>query len=99
MIDAKRFILATAAAALFASGAGVAETGSVAEGGGKFRCKNANRCGGKSECKTATNQCKRQNVCAGQGMSWLTRAECEAIGGVLIPEVPSLGIDEKVSDE
>lgn len=88
MINAKGFMLATAAAALFASGASVAEEGSVAGGDGKVRCKNVNRCGGKSECKTATNKCKGQNVCAGQGMSWLTRAECKAIGGVVIPEVP-----------
>ncbi|MGQ0594645.1 MAG: BufA2 family periplasmic bufferin-type metallophore [Gammaproteobacteria bacterium] len=99
MISAKGLMLATAAAALFASGAGVTEEAPAPGSDGKVRCKYVNRCGGKSECKTATNKCKRQNACAGQGMSWLTRTECEAIGGAVIPEVSRLKLMRRFSDE
>lgn len=79
--------LATAAAALFASGASLKEEtpapGSEAPGiEAKVRCDRVNKCGGLSQCKTPANAGgKGQNKCAAQGMLFLTRAECEAARG------------------
>lgn len=85
MKDSKSFLIATAAAALFASGYAVAaeETGTTEA---KVHCGGVNACKGTSECKTATNACKGQNACAGQGFVVLTKEECEAKGGKALEE-------------
>ncbi len=80
-MNTKGVMLATAAAAFFASGAGLAQQTPAAGNEAKVRCDNVNSCCHLSECKTATNTCKGKNSCAGQGMRWLTRAECLERGG------------------
>jgi hypothetical protein len=83
--NTKSALLATAAAALFASGQVVAaeETG-VTEA--KVHCGGINACRGTSECKTATNACKGQNACNGQGFVVLTKEECETKGGKILED-------------
>lgn len=77
-------LLATAAAALFASGivtAGEQEEAKEA----KVHCSGINACKGQTACKTASNACKGQNACRGQG--WLptaTAEECTAKGGKVL---------------
>ncbi|MBA2592622.1 MAG: hypothetical protein H0U97_10370 [Gammaproteobacteria bacterium] len=82
MINTKGLMLATAAAALFASGASLAQEQAGAEA--KVHCSGVNACKGKSECKTATNSCKGENKCAGQGWMAMTKADCEAKGGKVV---------------
>lgn len=80
MNNTKGLLLATAAAALFAS----SPAWSVEHAAGteaKVHCSGVNACKGTSECKTATNACKGQNSCAGQGWVALSKEECEAKGG------------------
>jgi hypothetical protein len=83
--NTKSVLLATAAAALFASGqvAAAEETG-VTEA--KVHCGGINACKGTSECKTATNACKGQNACAGQGFVILSKEDCETKGGKKLEE-------------
>lgn len=75
--------LATAAAAIFASGAFMAPlTAQAADAG--VKCVGANSCKGTSECKTAKNECKGQNSCKGQGWTHAkSEAECKAAGGTV----------------
>jgi len=73
--------LATAAAALFATGAMMSPVVQAADAAG-VHCVGANSCKGTSECKTAKNECKGLNGCKGQG--WVTKAsakECKEAGG------------------
>jgi len=87
MINTKGLMLATAAAALFASGASLAEQHQKAGTEAKVHCTGVNACKGKSECKTATNACSGKNSCAGQGYVSMTGADCETKGGkVHVPE-------------
>ena len=67
--------LATAAAALFATGAVMAPLAHAAEEG-KVKCEGVNSCKGTSECATAKSSCK--------GQGWVNKAskeECEKAGG------------------
>ncbi|MDQ3774433.1 MAG: hypothetical protein M3461_08760 [Pseudomonadota bacterium] len=84
MINTKGLMLATAAAALFASGASLAQETPAAGAEAKVHCGGVNACKGKSECKTATNSCKGENKCAGQGWMAMTKADCEAKGGKVV---------------
>ncbi len=73
--------LATAAAALFISGAAMtaAPTAALADG---VKCVGINACKGQGACKTAKNDCKGHNACKGQG--WVSAAsakECMDKGG------------------
>ena len=73
--------LASAAAALFATGAAMAPLALAAEDG-KVKCEGVNSCKGTSECATAKSACKGQNGCKGQGwVSKASKAECEKAGG------------------
>ncbi|MGH8479539.1 MAG: BufA2 family periplasmic bufferin-type metallophore [Gammaproteobacteria bacterium] len=81
MINTKGLMLATAAAALFASGVSLAEQHQAAGTEAKVHCSGVNACKGKSECKTATDSCAGKNSCAGQGWVSMTKADCEAKGG------------------
>ena len=75
--------LATAAAALFATGMVLAPAANAAEGG--VMCSGVNSCKGTSECKSAHNACKGQNACKGHG--WVSKAskeECEKEGGKVV---------------
>ncbi|HLF98340.1 MAG TPA: hypothetical protein VI457_14460 [Methylococcaceae bacterium] len=77
-------LLATAAAALFASGAAMAAEQADAQEA-KVQCGGLNACKGQSACKTAANACKGQNSCKGQG--WVPTAsaeECKAKGGEVL---------------
>ena len=77
--------LATAAAALFATGAMMSTTVQAADMSAadmSVHCTGVNACKGTSECKTAKNDCKGHNSCKGQG--WVTKdsaKDCEAAGG------------------
>jgi hypothetical protein len=77
-------LLATAAAALFASGAVMAaEQGDATEA--KVQCGGINACKGQSACKTATNACKGQNACKGKGWQPTASAEeCKDKGGKVL---------------
>lgn len=75
--------LATAAAALFATGAVITPVVNATEG--QVMCAGANSCKGHSECKTATSECKGMNACKGQG--WVhkgSKEECEEAGGKVV---------------
>ncbi|HJV62305.1 MAG TPA: hypothetical protein VJ743_15260 [Albitalea sp.] len=76
--------IASAAAALFAIGAGVSTSVQAAEDGG-VKCAGINSCKGSSECATAKSQCKGLNGCKGEG--WVSKksaGECSAAGGTVI---------------
>lgn len=75
--------LATAAAAVFATGAMMSTTVQAADM--SVHCSGINSCKGTSECKTAKNDCKGHNACKGQG--WVTKdsaKDCEAAGGKVV---------------
>lgn len=76
-------MLATAAAALFASGAAFA--GPEIQPA-KVHCTGVNGCKGMSECKTAQNACKGKNSCKGKGMMMMTEEECTTKGGTKVGE-------------
>jgi len=75
--------LASAAAALFAVGAGVTTTVHAAEDG-TVKCAGVNTCKGTSECKTASSECKGHNSCKGHGWVKKTAAECKTAGGTVL---------------
>ncbi|MEE8508640.1 MAG: hypothetical protein V3T07_06200 [Myxococcota bacterium] len=76
-MNAKSFVLASAAAALFvAGGAGTAVAEEEGEAA-KIHCEGVNGCKGQGGCKTATNDCKGQNGCQGKGFLELSKEECE----------------------
>jgi len=84
MLDIKSGLaIATAAAAMFALGAGPAAAQSSEDGA--VKCAGVNSCKGTAECKTAKNDCKGQNSCKGQG--WVKKAsaeECTKAGGTVV---------------
>ena len=76
-MNAKSFIIASAAAVLFtAGGSGMAsaEEGDEAE----IKCEGVNSCKGQSACKTAGSSCAGHNECKGKGFLKLSKADCEA---------------------
>jgi hypothetical protein len=75
----KNQVIATAAAALFATA--FATVASAAD----VKCSGVNSCKGTSSCKTAKNECKGQNTC--KGMGWTPAAsakECTDKGGKVL---------------
>ena len=77
--------IASAAAALFATGCVAMEGGgasSTAEEA-KIHCMGVNACKGTSACATANNACKGHNACKGQGCLPMTKSQCEAKGGTV----------------
>ena len=69
--------IATAAAALFATGVLATTTAQAADGG--VKCAGTNSCKGTSECKTAKNECK--------GQGWVhskSAKECTDAGGKVV---------------
>ena len=75
-MNAKKIVLATAAASLFLTGAAFAEDS--AEGGeAKVKCEGANACKGQSACATAEGACAGKNACKGKGFLMMTEAECD----------------------
>lgn len=81
-------ILATAAAALFVSGAALAGGGQGTDKNqakeATVHCSGINACKGKAECKTAHNACAGQNACKGKGHIRVTKEECDAKGGKVV---------------
>jgi hypothetical protein len=76
-MNAKSFIIASAAAALFiAGGAGMA--GAEEGDDAKIKCDGANSCKGQSACKTDSSACAGHNECKGKGFVMLSEADCEA---------------------
>ena len=76
--------LATAAAALFLSGAAMTAAPNQAQAADGVKCMGINSCKGHGECKTANNECKGLNGCKGKG--WITvgtAEECADKGGTL----------------
>lgn len=71
------FVLAAAAASLFAAGTMSLLPTPAAAGG--VKCAGINSCKGTSECASATNSCKGLNACKGQG--WITADDAEACTG------------------
>ncbi|MDA0996775.1 MAG: hypothetical protein O2944_01040 [Proteobacteria bacterium] len=73
--------LATAAAALFISGAAMTAAPSSALAD-SVKCAGANACKGQGSCKSAKNDCKGLNSCKGLGwVSTATAKECMEKGG------------------
>lgn len=77
------FVLAAAAASMFAAGAiGFTPTPAAADG---VKCAGINSCKGHSECATASSSCKGLNACKGQGWVSADSAEaCTGEGGTVI---------------
>ena len=74
--------IATAAAALFISGAAMMAAPTTAHAADGVKCVGANSCKGHGECKSAKNDCKGLNACKGQG--WIhtkSAKECMDKGG------------------
>ncbi|WP_421880328.1 hypothetical protein [Pacificispira sp.] len=73
--------LATAAAALFISGAAVS-VAPTASHASEVKCAGINDCKGHGACASASNSCKGLNECKGHG--WVPAAsaeECTSKGG------------------
>ncbi len=76
-MNAKSFIIASAAAALFiAGGAGMASAEESDDA--KIKCDGVNSCKGQSACKTDSSSCAGHNECKGKGFVMLSEADCEA---------------------
>jgi hypothetical protein len=71
-------LLAAAAAAAFALGAGNSALATHHEAGEKIHCEGVNACKGTGGCKTAQNECGGLNSCKGKGWVSMTKAECDA---------------------
>ena len=73
-MNAKKIVLATAAASLFLAGPALAAD----EGAEKqVKCEGVNACKGQSACATAGSSCNGKNACKGKGFLMLTEAECD----------------------
>ncbi len=79
MNKCKGLMLATAAAALFASGASLAVEHETA----KVECKGSNACKEKGACKSAKNECGGKNECAGHVYWSKDEADCTDKGGTV----------------
>jgi uncharacterized membrane protein len=78
-MNSKKRALATAAAALFATGfAGTAQADHHEAGEAKVKCVGVNSCKGHSACQTPHNACSGQNSCKGKGWVYMTDAECDS---------------------
>jgi hypothetical protein len=78
-VKARSYVLASAAAALFAAGAGsqaLAADEKTSEA--TVKCEGVNQCKGQSACKTAHNACSGQNACKGQGFEMMSSDACAA---------------------
>ena len=81
----KSILIASAAAALFLSGAVEARAEEKA-GGDQVHCMGINACKGQGSCASAHNECKGKNGCKGQGMTKTSAADCQTKGGKVAPE-------------
>jgi len=83
----KNILIASAAAALFLSGAVAAQADDKA-GANQVRCAGVNACKGQGACSTAHNACKGQNGCKGEGVMMMSADDCKAKGGTVAPAKP-----------
>ena len=82
-MSTKGILIATAAATLFLSGAGLARADEKM-GGDEVRCAGINACKGQGGCAGAGNSCAGQNSCKGKGVVKATAEECKSKGGKVI---------------
>ena len=75
-MNAKKLLLATAAASLFLAGAALAADD---KGEAKVKCEGVNACKAQSACKGAGNACAGKNACKGKGFLMVTEEECEEL--------------------
>jgi acetate kinase len=76
-MNAKRAVLAAAAAALFTAGIGAGAAQAADENTETVKCQGVNACKGHSDCATAKNDCSGKNSCRGKGWKKMTAEECE----------------------
>lgn len=79
----KSFLIATAAATLFLSGAVTARAEEKA-GGDQVICGGINACKGQGSCAGAGHSCAGKNACKGQGHTKTSAADCKAKGGKIV---------------
>ncbi|TMA69246.1 MAG: hypothetical protein E6J68_01595 [Deltaproteobacteria bacterium] len=84
-MNGKSILIASAAAALFLSGAVTARAEQKA-GADEVRCAGINACKGQGSCASAHNECKGKNACKGQGIVKASAADCKTKGGTVAPE-------------
>jgi hypothetical protein len=84
--------MAATAAALYFSGAIVAQAADAVDA--KGHCMGANACKGTGACKTAANACKGQNACKGKSFTEATKADCAKVEGAKF-EMPAAAAPEK----
>ena len=84
-MNGKSILIASAAAALFLSGA-VPARGEQKAGADEVRCAGINACKGQGSCASAHNECKGKNGCKGQGIVKASAADCKSKGGTVAPE-------------
>jgi hypothetical protein len=84
-MEAKSFSIATAVTVLFITGGAVANA-SESTKAAQVRCSGINSWKGQSFCATAKNACAGQNACKGQGWLKVSRKECLAKGGRVLPD-------------
>ena len=81
-MNAKSFIIASAAAAMFIAGGAAAGAHEGhehdADTDAKIKCEGVNACKGQSACATADSACAGHNGCAGKGFLKLSKADCDA---------------------
>lgn len=82
-MNSKSFLIATAAATLFLSGA-VAARADEKAGGDQVVCEGINACKGQGGCAGAGHACAGKNACKGQGHTKTTAADCTAKGGKVV---------------
>jgi hypothetical protein len=79
----KGFLVASAAAALFLSGA-VTARAEDKMGGDQVICAGINACKGQGTCAGAGHACAGKNSCKGQGHSKTSAADCKSKGGTVV---------------
>jgi uncharacterized membrane protein len=82
-MNAKSFLIATAAATLFLSGAVTARADEKA-GGDQVVCDGINACKGQGSCAGAGHACAGKNACKGQGHTKTSAADCTTKGGKIV---------------
>jgi len=79
-MNAKRAVLAAAAAALFTAGISAVPDSAKAdhhEKGEMVHCKGVNSCKGQTDCANPGHDCSGKNACKGKGWKKMTAEECE----------------------
>jgi hypothetical protein len=82
-MNVKGFVIATAAATLFLSGAVTARAEEKA-GGDQVVCEGTNACKGQGSCAGAGHACAGKNGCKGQGHTKTSATDCKAKGGKVV---------------